>query len=165
MKKKTTIFLIPLLLAFAGCEEKENKCVDKGYGMPEECYDCEWYAPEGVNVSWTDYNTVSSVIAYFSGHRETLREHSGDTIKIEGWVCRMDSINYTTWRMYLADTPHPVQGTDMMIWTMLYSTDVSHYYNRKVYLDCRVHVQTPEFAYPCDYNLYPELLSIDTIRN
>lgn len=45
----------------------------------------EPYAPEGAEVSWTDYNSVPDLIKYFQGHDSTLSRHEGDTIKMYGY--------------------------------------------------------------------------------
>ncbi len=57
-------------LMAAGCKEEQ----------------CEPYAPQGKEVSWTDYNTLDAVRDYFYCHRKTAEMHYGDTLKIEGFV-------------------------------------------------------------------------------
>lgn len=47
---------------------------------------CEEYAPKGVTVSWTDFNSVANLQNYFVCHRATLKEHLGDTVRLVGWV-------------------------------------------------------------------------------
>lgn len=90
MKKKTTIFLIPLLLAFAGCGGKDDKCTlpkdEDGVSLPDKCYDCQWYATDAPDLSNTDYNTVTDAVKNYTCHRKSLKEHIGDTLRLTGWL-------------------------------------------------------------------------------
>ena len=78
-------------LIVVGCKEEQcdwaayngsgaNPC-DEGEGSP-----CEDYPPEGVAISWNDYNTVGELRNFFVCHRETLKEHDGDTVMLAGWL-------------------------------------------------------------------------------
>lgn len=73
---------VVLCIVFVGC----NKAKTSDYCNGCNDMDCEEYAPAGVSVSWTDYNTPSELTNYFACHRATLTEHLNDTIKLAGWV-------------------------------------------------------------------------------
>lgn len=75
-------------LFVAGCKEDKCKIMDDvdGTVLPDECYDCQWYAPDSASLSATDYNTVTQARDFFTCHRETLKEHDGDTLKLVGWL-------------------------------------------------------------------------------
>ena len=90
MKKKWLflIFLASICLVVIGC--KEDKCkMDQdinGAGLPDECYDCQWYAPDSAILSSAGYNTVSQIRNRFVCHKKTLYEHTGDTLNLMGWL-------------------------------------------------------------------------------
>lgn len=70
--------LIPLvLLPFMMFSCKEKLC-DTPCESP--------YAPETASISWTDYNSVRTILDYFHCHPSTIKEHAGDTIKVKGWL-------------------------------------------------------------------------------
>ncbi len=75
-------------LCFSGC--KDDRCSYTPYVggevLPDDCYDCQWYAPESATLSDTEYNTVTAVRNRYLCHRETLKEHIGDTLKLAGWI-------------------------------------------------------------------------------
>lgn len=164
------ILLASVSLMAMGCKKNQCEVSDlNGALLPDECYDCDWHAPEGVEISWNEYNTVSEVCTYFNGHRETLREHEGDTVNIVGWVCRMDSVNSQTWRVVLADYPHDVElgmGSDVIYMFLITSSENAHmYYDNKVYVKCIVGTDIGLTGHPCYYSLKPQLVSIDTVDN
>ena len=170
--KKVLLFLFAssITLMVVGC--KEDKCVFSeglnGEVMPDECYDCEWYAPEGVSVSWTEYNTVSEVLTYFNGHRETLRSHLGDTLLVMGWVCAIDSLDTYFWRVGIADYPHQAEigyEPNIMVVCNPRPHQDSSYFLKKVYVKCIVGMdQAPPLGNPCAYGLIPYILKFDTIN-
>ncbi len=89
MKKTLAVILSAIIgLMVVGC--KEGKCdlleATDGEVLPDECYDCQWHALESASLSATDYNTVRQARDCFVCHRETLKEHDGDTIKLGGWL-------------------------------------------------------------------------------
>ena len=47
---------------------------------------CEEYAPDGTEISWTEYNTPDAVTKYFRCHKKTIEEHEGDTVRVCGWI-------------------------------------------------------------------------------
>lgn len=73
---KTRIILAAVLtgLLFVDCE-KNKTCTEE-------------YAPEGVSISWTDYNTTTALRNYFYCHPKTIERHANahDTLKVKGWV-------------------------------------------------------------------------------
>ena len=70
------VALYTVLLA-AGCEKKQE--------------DCGCYAPSGTEVSWSEYNNVEALHAYFDHHDSTLLQHIGDTIRLCGWAYYPDN--------------------------------------------------------------------------
>ena len=81
--------LVVACLMATGC--KHDKCENDlndldGASLPDECYDCQWTAPENATLSWNDYNTVGELRNFFVCHRETLKEHDGDTVMLAGWL-------------------------------------------------------------------------------
>ena len=80
-------FVAIVSLATASCNK--NNC--------ENCTittePCTGYAPEGVEVSWTDYNTVESVGKYFK-YKHTADMHRQDTIRVCGYILGFDDTNY-----------------------------------------------------------------------
>ena len=83
MKKIIIAELAAIVCLSASC--KPDKCEGTG-PIPDECYDCQWHAPASATVSWSEHNTVSEVMAYFTCHRETLKENVGKTLKLTGWL-------------------------------------------------------------------------------
>ena len=81
------ISLLAILLV-SGC--KDDRCSYTPYVggevLPDDCYDCQWYAPASAILSDTGYNTVTAVRNRYLCHRETLKEHIGDTLKLAGWL-------------------------------------------------------------------------------
>lgn len=74
MKTKIIVTILMTVLLLHSCKEKQNDAP------------CDSYAPEGVTVSWTDYNSVREFLDYFTCHPATIKEHAGDTIKVTGWL-------------------------------------------------------------------------------
>lgn len=72
MKTKGLTILIPLLALFAGCGLNLEKCAE--------------FAPEELEISWTDYNSVKACADYFHCYAGTCKKHATDTIKICGWL-------------------------------------------------------------------------------
>lgn len=79
---------VVLCLVFVGCNKKD--CI-----LGEPCGGCrssepcdEEYAPDGVTISWTDYNTTTALRKYFYCHPKTIEQHASahDTLKAKGWV-------------------------------------------------------------------------------
>lgn len=70
MKQIAIIFIAAACLLAASCKEEQ----------------CEPYAPQGKEISWTEYNTVNDIIEYFRCHIEPIRAHYMDTIKVKGFV-------------------------------------------------------------------------------
>ena len=163
------ISLLAILLV-SGC--KDDRCTYteglNGEVLPDECYDCEWYAPDSVSVSWNDYNTVSDVYAYFDGHRETLREHEGDTLMITGWVCLMDAYGFDSdlLKIGLSDCPHQAEiiEPNMLVVVFHHSAIDSSFFLKKIYLRCTVGIEVPMGDNPCFYGLRPHIFEFDTIR-
>lgn len=96
MKTKIIIFLFCVAVyLMMSCGKKDDKCLydgdRNGVSLPDECYDCAWYAPDSAFFSSTDYNTVEQLRNCFVCHKKTLTEHSGDTIKLAGWIYWGDS--------------------------------------------------------------------------
>ncbi len=54
---------------------------------------CTGYAPDGIEISWTDYNTVEAVHAYFK-HVYTAKEHKNDTVRLCGYIVGYNDTNY-----------------------------------------------------------------------
>ena len=121
MKRIMTISALAVAcLIVVGCKEEQcdwaayngsgaNPC-DEGEGSP-----CEDYPPEGVAISWNDYNTVAELVDYFDCHRKTQMEHFGDTLKVMGWLDEswIAGANYET-------------NDSMVYWTVL-TDDTSQY--------------------------------------
>ena len=74
MKKNIFPTLLLIGLVVTGCEKKSIN----------PCGTC--YAPINVAVSWTDYNSVMDLHAFFNHHDSTLMQYVGDTIRFCGWV-------------------------------------------------------------------------------
>lgn len=53
-------------------------------GCKEE--QCEPYAPQGKEISWTEYNSMQSICDYFTCHKKTCEMHYGDTVKGYGYI-------------------------------------------------------------------------------
>ena len=72
MKKNffPVLFLTIFVLLTTGCKEEQ----------------CKSFVPADKEISWTDYNTVSSLWDYFGCYAETARMHEGDTLKVVGYV-------------------------------------------------------------------------------
>lgn len=85
----TLTLIFAACLAAIGCK-KDNKCKlpygSDGAALPDECFDCQCFAPSDAKLSWTDYNSVSEMHASFNNHDSTLMQHAGDTIRLCGWV-------------------------------------------------------------------------------
>lgn len=73
MKKilKAIFFVTIVGMTLTGCNKKEV---------------CKSYALDDKEISWTDYNTVGEVNAYFECYKETVRMHLGDTMKVVGYL-------------------------------------------------------------------------------
>lgn len=89
--KKTCIILMLIVIAsfmVMGCKEDKCKFLEDvdGVVLPDECYDCELHASESATLSDTGYNTVNEVRNRYTCHRETLKEHVGDTLRLTGWI-------------------------------------------------------------------------------
>ncbi len=86
MKKIVSSVLIFATCLMIGC--KPDKCNQSSLDgpLPDDCYDCQWYAPASATISWTDYNTVMEARSRFTCHKETLKENEGKTLKIKGWL-------------------------------------------------------------------------------
>lgn len=92
MKRNRLIFfsLLVASLLVVGCGDKDDKCslsegVD-GEVLPDECYDCQWYASRTPDLSDTGFNTVTDLRDCYACHRETLKEDIGDTLRLTGWL-------------------------------------------------------------------------------
>lgn len=73
MKKIIILSTVALACLLAmGCKEKEEAC--------------NYYAPDNLNVSWTDYNDVVTYWKYFTCHKGTILDHQGDTIRVKGYI-------------------------------------------------------------------------------
>lgn len=71
MKRIMTISaLVVACLMATGCKEEQ----------------CEPYAPQGEEISWTEYNSMSDVCDYFTCHMKTWEMHVGDTFKAIGYI-------------------------------------------------------------------------------
>lgn len=85
------LFLGSVSLFVVSCSNKEDNCsINPNTGwevLPDECFDCEWYAPESATLSNMGYSTVEQARNCFACHRETLKEHQGDTLMLTGWLC------------------------------------------------------------------------------
>lgn len=161
----TLMFLVMACMVMSGCKEDKCKSLDMGVVLPDECYDCQWHAPENISVSWTDYNSVSGVCSYFNGHRETLREHIGDTIMIAGWVCSLDSVYLNTWRIVLADYPFTENlehESNILVTYIISPNEVNAYYLKKLYVKCIIYMDNG-FGHPCYCSILPRLIQYDTI--
>ena len=75
MKIKILTLLI-ICLSLDGCSRK-----------------CDGYAPEGSEISWTDYNSVRDVHGYFM-YKKTADQHKNDTVRICGYIIGSNDTNY-----------------------------------------------------------------------
>lgn len=72
-----------------GCKDEKCDWAEYNGSGPNPCMEevpCEDYPPEGVTISWGDYNTVGEMRSFFVCHREALKEHDGDTVMLAGWL-------------------------------------------------------------------------------
>ena len=77
MKTRTIVAIAGIMLLIQGCGKTE----------------CDGYAPEGTEISWTAYNTVKQVHDYFS-YLNTSNQHRTDTVMMWGYVIGKDDTNY-----------------------------------------------------------------------
>ena len=54
---------------------------------------CDGYAPENLEISWTDYNPLRKVSRYY-GYYNTGRLHSRDTVRLYGYIMGFGDTNY-----------------------------------------------------------------------
>lgn len=54
---------------------------------------CSGYAPEGGEISWTDYNSVNKVLNYFK-YKHTADQHSTDTVLMCGYIIGTEDTDY-----------------------------------------------------------------------
>jgi hypothetical protein len=71
------------VLLFAGCHKNEGGCK---HPSPD-------YPPNGVEVSWTSYNTVKQLKDYFNCHKMAIMNHFYDTIMLTGYAYYPDYSN------------------------------------------------------------------------
>ena len=76
MKKNRILPFLFAVTLFVGCKKMNGE-----YPPCEEMY-----APEGLSVSWNEYNDVATFCNYFNCHPATIEEHQGDTIRVTGWL-------------------------------------------------------------------------------
>lgn len=50
-----------------------------------QCNNSHW-APLGINISWSDYNSVEEVVEYFNCHDSTLKVNEGYMLKVYGYI-------------------------------------------------------------------------------
>ena len=77
MKVRTIVAVAGIMLLIQGCVKTE----------------CDGYAPEGTEISWDSYNTVSQVHDYFK-YKNTANQHQVDTVMVWGYVVGEDDANY-----------------------------------------------------------------------
>lgn len=71
-----TITIVALILAalfVAGC------------GKSSQCNNSHW-TPSGIDISWTDYNSVEKVVEYFNCHDSTIMVNKGKELKVYGYI-------------------------------------------------------------------------------
>ena len=72
-KLLTIIVIFSSAFVVAGCE-KSQKC------------DSPHWAPSGIDISWSDYNSVDKVVKYFNCHDSTLKVNEGKELKVYGYI-------------------------------------------------------------------------------
>ena len=77
MKTRTIVAIAGIMLLIQGCGKTK----------------CDGYAPEGTEISWDSYNTVSQVYDYFK-YKNTANQHQVDTVMVWGYVVGEDDANY-----------------------------------------------------------------------
>ena len=85
-----TLFFVAIGMMVTGCL-KPTGCNPEEYNgsglnpcSPQT--PCSDYPDDGVMIYWDDYNTCTAMNNYFSCHRKTLEEHTGDTLRLAGWL-------------------------------------------------------------------------------
>ena len=86
---KRYAILAILCLLFAGCK----KVMD---GPCDYTLCAQPYTPDESVISWSEYNLPQDFNLYFVGYPETIGQHSGDTIKIMGWINAASGLSYIT---------------------------------------------------------------------
>lgn len=72
---------------------------------------CDGYAPKRIKISWSDYNSVKTVLYYFQ-YWKSAEMHMNDTVRICGYIIGNGDSNY-----YRTLYEHPKPGD------ILYMTD------------------------------------------
>lgn len=54
---------------------------------------CDGYAPDDIQISWSDYNTVRTVDNYFA-YPKTAALHKNDTVRVCGYILGKDDADY-----------------------------------------------------------------------
>lgn len=122
MKRKiiSTLFIVCAIMLTACKESVCGECID--------------VAPEGTEISWTEYNSVAEVCKYFDCHRKTIEEHIGDTFKVSGYFFQPGEklVDFNTYMNHsMWDTPNDVHSE---LFFCSYNDSVNHHSNDFLYI-------------------------------
>lgn len=160
MKRTMFIIIVATVLSLSGCG-------------PIDAF-CENYAPEGTTISWTEYNNPEDVSKYFECHKQTIREHEGDTVRVCGWILWPEYTEYYGGRAELAEEPFfeltsssdPVSDYDGFKYTNVLRGLIAipeDFWHKKLYVKGTVVPNYLEDLGCCSYTYMLRATYIDTI--
>lgn len=177
MKNKaflTSILMVGVLL-LSGCS-KPGAC----FLVPEPSD----YPSNGVEVSWSDYNTVKELNNYFDNHKMAIMDHLNDTILLTGYAYYPDysnhEPNFEEWNLdrgfvYLVDNENHhgyKNGTVTVAWDIndssfmsrnsLFKDNFEVFREKKWYVTARIRYFTIATCYQEYYPKY-QIIDVDTV--
>lgn len=138
---------------------------------------CDGYAPSGISISWTGYNTVAEVEDYFR-YYNTGQMHATDTVLISGYLLHNNDTAYyrnliDTSHEYIVlmmtDDPTSTNGhgipTISLLGDSISMRPLLGYKNgQMVYLKANCSPSDPAYQDACHFLVVANIISIDKIE-